>query len=101
MISSFSEKTPVHQHDMTAYGNLDEKVMDKMGNIETKLEGKINDMFNLIFETLDGTACNVISTPSENRGRGGYYRDRGAWRGNSNYHRGHLNDRRVSTGRGQ
>ena len=58
-------------------------------------------MFNQIFENLDGNRSNVISRPSENRGRGGYYRDRGAWRGNSYYHRGNLNDRRVSTGRGQ
>ena len=44
-------------------------------------------MFNQIFENLDGNTGNVISRPSGNRGRGGYYRDRGAWRGNSNYHR--------------
>ena len=54
MISSFSEKTPVHQHGMTAYEDLEEKLMGKMRNIETKLVGKIDDKFNQILEKLDG-----------------------------------------------
>ena len=103
MISSFSEKTPVYQHGMTTYEALEEKLMGKMRNIETQLhvEGKINDKFNQILEKLDGNTGNVVSRPSENRSKGGYYRGRGAWRGNSNYHRSNSNDRRVSTGRGQ
>ena len=101
MISSFSEKTPVHQHGMTAYEDLEEKLMGKMRNIETKLEGKIDDKFNQILEKLDGNTGNVVSRPSENKGRSGNYRGRGAWRGNSNYHRGNSNDRRASTGQGQ
>ena len=50
MISSFSEETPVHQHGMTAYEDLEEKLMGKMRIIETKLEGKIEDKFNQILE---------------------------------------------------
>ena len=78
MISSFSEKTPVHQHGMTAYEDLEEKLLGKMRNIETKLEGKIDDKFNQILEKLDGNTGNVVSRPCENKGRSGNYRGRGA-----------------------
>ncbi|XP_061166813.1 paraneoplastic antigen Ma3 homolog [Saccostrea echinata] len=99
--SSISEKKPVHQHGMSVSEDLEEKLMEKMRNMETKLEGKINDKFNQILEKLDGRTGNVASRPTENRGRGSYYRGRGVWRGNSNYYRGNSNDRRINAGRGQ
>ena len=40
MKSSFSEKKPVHQHGMTPYEDLEEKLMGKMRNKEKKLEGR-------------------------------------------------------------
>lgn len=36
MKSSFSEKKPVHQHGMTPYEDLEEKLMGKMRNKEKK-----------------------------------------------------------------
>lgn len=103
--SSISENKPVHQHGIMTNEDLEDKLMEKMENMETRLEGKIDDKFNKILEKLDGSSGKTNEEKRyEPRGRGGYqrnYRGRGYQRGNFNNYRGNSNDKRYGQGRGQ
>lgn len=85
--------------------DLEEKLMEKMKNMETRLEGKIDDKFDKILQKLDGSSGKTNDEKRyEPRGRGGYqrnYRSRGFRRGNFNNYRGNSNDKRNGQGQGQ
>lgn len=53
--------------------DLEDKLMEKMENMEIRFEGKIDDKFNKILEKLDGFLGKINEEKRyELRGRGGY-----------------------------
>lgn len=79
--SSISENKPVHQHGIMTNANLEDKLMEKMENKETRLKGKIDDKFHKILEKLYGSSGKTNNEKRhELRDRGGNqrnYRGRG------------------------
>lgn len=58
--------------------NSVDKLMEKVKNMETSLEGKIDDKFNKITEKLDGSSATCTTNGANNyepRGRGEYQKN--------------------------
>lgn len=56
--------------------NSVDKLMEKVKNMETRLEGKIDDKFNKITEKLDGSSATTNGANNyEPRGRGEYQKN--------------------------
>lgn len=92
-VSTDFKNSRLHQHGIAVEDEVEEKINKRIENLQTELEGKIDDKFNQILQKLDASKTDTrqsYSRGSSNRGNGNSGRGEYARRNfqNNNSYRG-------------